>query len=158
MSEVIVCRILMIRLISNEYYANNWFSAVCWNHCPQKHRILHNIKLDFAEFNCLRSSPQLPFILTSSSAETNTAENLHLSPQKLSAGQFTFWEPGSPVPPLFAPLVLASGSAHVRPSTRPPLTLAEIFLDFLFSCCFITTAIQNHRRGCRRVSNFCMGS
>ena len=22
----------------------------------------------------------------------------------------------------------------------------------------LTTAIQNHRRGCRRVSNFCMGS
>ena len=24
--------------------------------------------------------------------------------------------------------------------------------------CLLTTAIQNHRRGCRRVSNFCMGS
>jgi hypothetical protein len=22
--------------------------------------------------------------------------------------------------------------------------------SFLFSCCFLTTAIQNHRRGCRR--------
>ena len=29
-----------------------------------------------------------------------------------------------------------------------------IFLCFLL----VTTAIQNHRRGCRRVSNFCMGS
>ena len=30
--------------------------------------------------------------------------NLSSWPQKLSAGWFTFWEPGSPVPPLFAPL------------------------------------------------------
>ena len=34
--------------------------------------------------------------------------NLSSLPQKLSAGQFTFWEPGSLVPPLFAPLVLTT--------------------------------------------------
>ena len=28
---------------------------------------------------------------------------------------------------------------------------------FSFLLVLVTTAIQNHRRGCRRVSNFCMG-
>jgi hypothetical protein len=33
------------------------------------------------------------------------------------------------------------------------------FLLFSFFLVLVlTTAIQNHRRGCRRVSNFCMGS
>ena len=37
-----------------------------------------------------------------------------------------------------------------------------LFLIYYSSSCsclvLLTTAIQNHRRGCRRVSNFCMGS
>ena len=55
----------------------------------------------------------------------------------------------------------ALGCWHKR---RWPLFLVIIPCDI--SCAgkrtyparFLTTAIQNHRRGCRRVSNFCMGS
>ena len=32
------------------------------------------------------------------------------------------------------------------------------FLGVVVVVVVVTTAIQNHRRGCRRVSNFCMGS
>ena len=32
------------------------------------------------------------------------------------------------------------------------------FLFLVVVFVVLTTAIQNHRRGCRRVSNFCMGS
>ena len=46
----------------------------------------------------------------------------------------------------------AEGLACADPGARTPTGASGI--SFLF----LTTAIQNHRRSCRRVSNFCMGS
>jgi hypothetical protein len=82
-----------------------------------QHYILqkHN---DFAECNWLQNYIFIEIIvcrnLKSVECFRNTAEffcrqnyshGFSSGFQKLSAGQYTFWEPGSPVPPLFAPLV-----------------------------------------------------
>jgi hypothetical protein len=50
----------------------------------------------------------------------------------------------------------AEGLKCADPGARTPIGASGDFS--FFSCFLLTTTIQNHRRGCRMVSNFCMGS
>ena len=54
----------------------------------------------------------------------------------------------------------AEGLACADPGARTPIGASGNFLIFfllLLSYLLLDTVVQNPRRGCRRVSNFCMG-
>ena len=51
---------------------------------------------------------------------------------------------------------LSGGSSVNRPGSEDPHRREQKFLG-IFPLLVVTAVIQNHRRGCRRASNFCMG-
>ena len=55
----------------------------------------------------------------------------------------------------------AEGLACADPGARTPIGVSGIFFAYInlltLTLTLLTAVIQNHRRGCRRVSNFCMG-
>ena len=53
----------------------------------------------------------------------------------------------------------AEGLACADPGARTPIGASGNFayINLLTLVVVVTAVIQNHRRGCRRVSNFCMG-